>query len=355
MPQGIDIHFHVVGNETDLEAASRGDAIFYDQDDNEHPVTWVTSRLVKAELERYAESLGLGHEVNTATYFGMVRKTLESSQEVGKAVLLALDGVYNEQGEVEPIKTDMWVPNRFLAREIKRANEILSNEGFIAKRFLLGASVHPFRRDWSERLDEAVELGAVLVKLIPSVLNLDLGRVPKAYWQKLVSLKLPLLLHVGAEYAFPEGRRHPELDHIDKMDHALNEGVTVIAAHCASRCLAGDPDFITELAEKMATRNRGSTVQLWTDTSAMCMFSRARTLKRAIARIPQEFMLHGSDFPVEASAGAFHPFIYWNMSWKTYFRTRKIRHPLDVDVAIKRAVGLPDDVLTRAERVLRLG
>lgn len=354
MPQGIDIHFHVVGNETDLEAAKRGDAIFYNQDDNEHCVTWVTSKLVKAELEKYAEQLGLGHEVTTATYFGMIRKTLEASQEIDKAVLLALDGVFTEQGELERVKTDLWVPNRFLAQELKRANAILENEGYIAKRFLLGASVHPYRPDWSERLDEAAELGAVLVKLIPSAQNIDLERVPKAYWRKLVSLKLPLLLHVGAEYAFPDGRRNPKLDHIDKMDFALNEGVTVIAAHCASRCLPWDPDFVDQLVARMKVRNNG-TVQLWTDTSALCMFSRAFSAKRVIARIPHEYLLHGSDFPVEASAGAFNPLIYRNMSWKTYAKTRKIRHPLDKDVAIKRAVGLEDDILTRAERVLRLG
>ena len=353
MAPRTDIHFHVFGDDTDIERAKRDEALFFYPKDNQHWETWITNGVLEASLEAYEKELGLCGRLTTDVYFDIARMTLSRSRWIDNAVLLALDALFDEQGNLDPVKTDLWVPNRFLAGRIKIANDRLADGGQPTKRFLLGASVHPYRRDWSARLDEALALGARLIKLIPSVQHIDLGRVDRRYWKKLADDKLPLLLHVGPEYAFPEGRRRQDLDHVDKMDFALREGVTVIAAHCASRVFFWDPDFVDALAAKMARRNTPGATQLWADTSALCMWTRTGTTKHVLATIDPRYMLHGTDFPVSADAAAFSPIDYPKMTWGAYSQNVATKNPLDRDALIKRAIGLPDSVLEAAANVLR--
>jgi hypothetical protein len=88
---------------------------------------------------------------------------------------------------------------------------------------------------------------------------------------------------------------------------------------------------------------------LWVDNSGIANPSRFRHLPR-LARDP-DFVprtLHGSDFPVPSNA-----FYYPRaLGPARVARLEAIRNRLQRDVEVKRALGYPDDVLTRPASVL---
>ncbi|HVY69098.1 MAG TPA: hypothetical protein VHH73_04180, partial [Verrucomicrobiae bacterium] len=82
-----------------------------------------------------------------------ISEQLAGSQHVSKAVILALDGVVNAEGDLDRARSEVYVPNEFVAREVALHTNLL-----------FGASVNPYRKDALARLDWAAAHGAVLVK-----------------------------------------------------------------------------------------------------------------------------------------------------------------------------------------------
>jgi hypothetical protein len=151
-----------------------------------------------------------------------ISQSLAQSRFVSRAVLLALDGVVDKDGNLDTNRTEVYVPNEFVAEMAARHTNLL-----------FGASVNPYRRDALERLEWAKAHGAVLVKWIPPIMGIDPAD-PRlvAFYKKMVELKLPLLSHTGAEMSFT--RATEELGDPEKLRLPLSLGVTVVAAHIAS-------------------------------------------------------------------------------------------------------------------------
>ncbi len=85
-----------------------------------------------------------------------ISERLAGSELVGSAVVLALDGVINQNGQLDLDLTESYIPNDFLAREAAKYDNLY-----------FGASVNPYRHDALERLDQVKRDGAVLVKFVP--------------------------------------------------------------------------------------------------------------------------------------------------------------------------------------------
>jgi Predicted metal-dependent hydrolase of the TIM-barrel fold len=148
--------------------------------------------------------------------------SLTASGKVDMAVVLAMDGALDSQGKLDQSCTEMYIPNDFLAEAVKQHPNL---------RF--GASINPYRRDALELLDKAVEAGAVLMKWLPSIQHIDLADkrlVP--FYQRMQQHGLPLLTHTGDEASFTCARN--ELGDPHRLRLALEQGVTVIAAHAAA-------------------------------------------------------------------------------------------------------------------------
>jgi len=147
---------------------------------------------------------------------------LSRSQTVSAAVVLALDGVVGSDGELDRERTELYIPNEFLAAEVRNYPNLL-----------FGASINPYRRDSLDRLDRAARDGAVLIKWLPPIQDIDPSDprlVP--FYLKLRELGLPLLTHTGEERSFTRSR--DELGDPELLRLPLSLGVTVIAAHCAA-------------------------------------------------------------------------------------------------------------------------
>jgi hypothetical protein len=126
--------------------------------------------------------------------------TLEaiSSSALGGVVCLALDPVYDSKGQRREDLSHMWVDNEYVV-DLRKS---------LPDKILLGASVHPYDPLFRARVQQVVDQGAVLLKWLPSAQQIELAdpRVRDAITFLATArhgAPLPLLLHVGAEYAIP--------------------------------------------------------------------------------------------------------------------------------------------------------
>jgi predicted TIM-barrel fold metal-dependent hydrolase len=249
-----------------------------------------------------------------------------------------MDGVIDENGALDKARTQVYVPNDFVRRETDRY-EVL----------LFGASVNPYRPDAIARLRAVKDAGAVLVKWIPSIMRIDPADpriIP--FYETLVELDLPLLIHVGQERSF--GGAADELGDPVRLELALDTGVTVIAAHIATTGKnEGEGNFERLLPLFARYPN------LYTDISSLTQINKLGYLYEAL-RIPglSERMLYGSDWPLQ-----FFPLVSpWyqigHVAIGDIREVARLKNKWDRDVALKRAMGVPEAVFARTRAVLKI-
>ncbi len=211
-------------------------------------------------------------------------------------LLLALDGYRGEDGKLDRRRTVFLVPDEYVAGIAREAPE----------RFLWAASVHPYREDALERLRAAAANGARAVKWIPYFMGIDPASPRcRPFYRELRRLGLPLLTHGGWEHELVEGGVQDYGNPL-RLRAALEEGATVIVAHCA---MQGD---FTDLDDRRGRRvlpsfelfARLMDVTAWDgrlygDLSAVVLGGRH---PGALARLIANYgwhprLLNGSDYP----------------------------------------------------------
>jgi mannonate dehydratase len=150
-------------------------------------------------------------------------------------------------------------------------------------------------------------------------MGIDL-RSPKClpYYEALKRLDIPLLVHVGEEQAVAGARRH-ELANPLFLRAALDRGVRVIAAHCATLGESPDLDADPNPDKARAVPNfdlyarlmgeRRYAGLLHGDISAITQVNRAPVLPRLMqkAREWDGRLLNGSDYPLPGMMPLFSP------------------------------------------------
>jgi hypothetical protein len=220
-------------------------------------------------------------------YVSQLRAELRRSQYIAKAILLAMDGVYDPGGKLELDKTDFMISNDYVLGVAKR----YPNE------FLPGVSINPRRGDAFEELDRCVEAGAALIKFLPYTQGFDPSDPSFASFYKAVaSHRIPLLSHVGYEFSLM-GKDQSSGDP-NRLRLPLEAGVTVIAAHGCSQGLVFYEKFYPTLLELVRRYPL-----FYTDLSALTHPNRFGMLLR-LRRHPELFdrLLFGTDYPL----GVFH-------------------------------------------------
>jgi len=249
-------------------------------------------------------------------------------------VLLAHERVHDPDGTPRPDLGSMFVPNAVVLGMAQRHSE-----------FLAGVSIHPARPDALDELERCVEGGAVLMKCLPNCQNIDPSdHRYKAFWIRMAELGMPLLAHTGGEHTVPVINAtfaDPKL-----LRFPLACGVTVIAAHCATRSGAFDKDYFADWAEMLK-----AFPNLYGDISAMVSLNRCRHLTDCLDADVLPRIIHGSDFPVP---------VFGHRLWlqrmidrATLRRIQNIENPLERDWQFKAAVGFPEEVLMRAGGLIR--
>ncbi len=146
-----------------------------------------------------------------------------------------------------------------------------------------------------------------------------------------------------------------------KLKKALDVGVRVIAAHCATPYLGGilpaDRNYFEELIKLLRSSEKKGW-DLYADLSAFCTPTRIPYLKRikeeiGQGTIPPSRFLYGSDFPI--------PIVNINLFKEPLNLKELLEHmgekgnPLDNNRDILEEFGIPESIFTNAGDVLRMG
>jgi len=266
-----------------------------------------------------------------------ISQSLARSRRVSAAVILALDGVAARDGELDDAATEIYIPNEFVANEVRRYPNLL-----------FGASINPLRRDALRRLEEVAANGAVLLKWLPPIQHIDPADqelVP--FYLRLKELGLPLLCHTGSEHSFTRARN--EFGDPERLRLPLSLGVTIIAAHGAgSGRNQGETNF-----ERLFRLHEHP--NLFVDISALTQLNRPGQLRRMLTC--REFhgrLLYGTDMPL-VNSPLVSPFAFpLRLSLSQMYAISRISNPWDRDLALKEALGLRPEMLTDAGKVLKM-
>jgi mannonate dehydratase len=209
---------------------------------------------------------------------------------------------------------------------------------------LIGASIHPYRRDAIAELERCVKAGTALIKWLPIVQDFNPGdRRCIPFYEALAHHGVPLLSHTGAENALPnldKTTADPML-----LRPALERGVRVIMAHCGSRLYPWEVSY-TDNFIRLANEFE----HCYGDTSALNVPGRWYALRQCLADpVARTKLVHGSDWPILPIPPA------TTIGWAASREAMREMNWLRRDVLIKqRMAGLDEAYWTRAAKVLRL-
>lgn len=296
---------------------------------------WVSPRMLNNwRFNIYLRSFGVTkQEVMAQGDFiigDKIAASLAQSKFVSKAVILALDGVVDGQGNLDTNRTEVYVPNEFVAAVCAQHTNLL-----------FGCSVNPYRPDALARLEWAKAHGAVLVKWIPNIMDIhpDDARLI-LFYQKMVALNLPLLCHTGEEKSFSHAA--DDLGDPEKLRLPLSLGVQVIAAHIASGGIyhgERGPDRLARLMREFPN--------LYTDISALTNVNKPGCLQEALMQ-PAFVgrMVYGTDYPLINTALA-SPWYSFHLSLRQKWQIWRTKNPWDRDVLTKHYLGVPTETFAR--------
>jgi hypothetical protein len=286
-----------------------------------------------------AREIGVGREEARAALEPAWKRALhaaiDGAPSVDRAVLLAHDAVFNDDGSENDVRSQLVTPNEHVWRLAATKPD----------RCLFGASVHPYRRGAPDLVERWVSAGAALLAWSPAVHAIDLAD-PRclAVYRVLERRGAPLLAATGPDpllRAYRSDASSPL-----SLRPALEAGVTVIASGCGGPALGAGSSGLDAVLRLCEAHPR-----LYLDTSGFCSPLRGRA---ALARLSDPLLasrlVHGSGFPAPTHA-------FW-FPLRLRGRVRELESipsPLERDVATKRALGVPDSAFTRAADLLRLG
>lgn len=216
-------------------------------------------------------------------YLEDLRTELHASKHVRQAVILGMDGVYDQAGHLAREETHFLIGNDY----------VLGTARAFPNDFLAGVSINPQRRDAVEEVHRCADAGAALVKVLPNAQQFNPAEQRyKAFYRALAERRLPFLSHVGYEFSLIG--KDQSVGDPGRLEFALNEGVTVIAAHACSYGLILYERFLPVLLNFSKTYPN-----FYADVSALTLPNRLRMLLH-LRQHPEihDRLLFGTDYPL---------------------------------------------------------
>ncbi len=246
---------------------------------------------------------------------------LRASRHVQQAVLLGLDGAYDETGRLNQAHTDFLISNDYVLRTSKAYSQ----------EFLAGPSINPQRRDAIDEVHRVADAGAVLVKVLPNAQQFNPADPRyKPFYRALAERNLPFLSHVGYEFSLIG--KDQSLGDPDRLQLALDEGATVIAAHACSYGLIFYEKFLPTIM-RLSKHYR----QFYADISALTLPNRlAMLLKLRYYPEIHERLLFGTDYPLSV----LHLAAWGRVGLGTLRDMIRTKNRFDRQVAVCRGLGL---------------
>lgn len=286
---------------------------------------YISPKLLKSPLFRF---LLWKHELTPAhpreanrIYVDHLLTELRASRYVQKAVLLGMDGFYDQTGLLNRLHTEFLISNDYV---LKIAQENPDD-------FLAGPSINPQREDAIEEVHRCADAGAVLVKVLPNAQHFNPADPKyKPFYRALAQRKLPFLSHVGFEFSLIG--KDQSLGDPDRLRTALDEGVTVIAAHACSYGLMLNEKFLPTF-HQLASRYPN----FYADISALTLPNRLRMLLH-LRHHPelQDRLIFGTDYPLSV----FHLAAWGRVGLRALREIIRTRNRFDRQVLVCRGLRL---------------
>jgi predicted TIM-barrel fold metal-dependent hydrolase len=316
----VDMHVHVVGNGTG------GTGCWVRVRGWHRPLASIMLRHIG--LPRGAMSGDLDR-----LFIERLLEQLRASS-LGAAVILAQDLVHDDNGRPLESVGSFYVPNDYVLTLAEKYPELLP-----------AVSIHPARPDALTELERGLERGAVMMKCLPNCQNINCNDCKLTrFWERMAEARLPLLAHTGGEHTVPVVC--PQYADPRTLTLPLECGVTVIAAHCATKSGILDPEYFHIFSEM--TRKFPN---FYGDTSAFNVPIRGRHIARCLEPPLLERMVHGSDYPVPV-----HGHFAWlrrQIDWKSFRKWERHPNILERDYQLKVAMGFPPESFTRIHKLMR--
>ncbi len=286
---------------------------------------FISPKLLKSPLFRFLlwkQELSPAHprEANER-YLNHLILELRASKYVQKAVLLGMDGFYDQTGILNRQHTDFLISNDYVFKTARAYPDL----------FLAGPSINPQRKDAVDEVHRCADAGAVLIKVLPNAQHFNPAD-PKyiSFYRTLAERKLPFLSHVGYEFSLIG--KDQSMGEPDRLRLALDEGVTVIAAHACSYGLVLYEKFLPILHDFA-----GRYPNFYADISALTLPNRLRMLLH-LRRYPEihSRLLFGTDYPLSVS----HLAAWGRVGFETLGRMIRAKNRFDRQVEVCQGLKL---------------
>lgn len=254
-------------------------------------------------------------------YIADLLKELNDSRHVQQAVLLGMDGVYDRNGRLDLEHTHFLIGNDYVLKTAKDH----------PAEFLAGVLVNPRRPDAVDEVHRCADAGAVLVKVLPNAQQFDPADPQyKRFYRTLAERKLPFLSHVGYEFSLIG--KDQSVGEPQRLRVALDEGVTVIAAHACSYGLMLYEKFLPTLHEFVQRYPN-----FYADISALTLPNRLRMLLH-LRRYPNihHRLLFGTDYPLSV----FHVAAWGRVALHALRNMMRTKNRFDRQVLVCRGLGV---------------
>ena len=255
-----------------------------------------------------------------------------------KSLLFAFDWFHDENGKPSREHTIFYIPNSY-------AKKIASEYSHY---FEWVASIHPYRADAVDALEQVKAEGARAIKWLPPGMGIDPAS-PKcdAFYRKAADLNMPIIAHTGRESAVQGGNQN--YGNPLRLRRALDQGARVIMAHCASDGTDEDLDHgnkrinsLDLFARLMDTPDYQSLV--FGEISALTLVNHAWAIKPILERADwHSRLINGSDYPLPAimpliNTRQLNQMGLLKSEYLPFLQALKQFHPLMYDFAVKRVI-----------------
>jgi predicted TIM-barrel fold metal-dependent hydrolase len=258
--------------------------------------------------------------------------------------LLAFDRHFEPDGSLNLEATEFHVPNEWVWAVASERPDL----------FVPAVSIHPYRTDALAELDRWGERGVRLVKWLPNAMGIDpSSELCDAFYARMRRWDMTLLSHTGLEMAV-ESEEDQRLGNPLLLRRALDAGVRVIAAHCATLGTDVDLDHPErprvssfDLFLRMMDDERHEGL-LFGELSATILVNRSEDRMRTLLEREDlhSRLLFGSDYPMPAMNVLVHTSAFVRRGYLTAAEGDALdeiydHNPLLFDFALKRTLHLP--------------
>ena len=334
--QAWDSHVHLVGTGDSARGIERAVWVNPQMDSYLHPI-------LKVQKHFYMNgSCASTKNIDTSVDTSVVQKKLELVQQMPagfKLMLFAFDWFHDENGQPVPDKSIFHIPDQY-------AYEVALSE---PQAFEWVCSIHPYRADAITALDAAIKDGARAVKWLPQGMGINPASAKcDAFYAACAKHNMPIICHTGRESAV-QGGNQDDANPL-KLRRALDAGVRIVLAHCASDGEDIDYDNNNEKIKSFDLFLRLMDDPkykhlVFGEISAVTLFNHSWTIEPLLQRTDLHHrLLNGSDYPLPGILPliSLKQLVGKNLLAKEhvdFLKTLRLHNPILFDFALKRLLS----------------